>query len=207
VQKRLLWWLGLILVCQLAEAQNRRVQSQDVNRDSIAAMREARSLLDTEEKKGYGPQSTRFTYEENFKYNNIVFSPPDTLPENVHRFNDFAEYDFLIQNLGNLGTAVREMVWDPSIQSGAGSGYNSFNRFATTPDQIKYFDTRSPYTRINADFGGGGRSKTNVLFSLNDSINFNLVLPIIAFERTSNWPTCKEGTLTSKAQIGMFLAF
>lgn len=173
MQKRLSLWIVLLLVFQLAEAQDRRVQSRSVNRDSITAMRGAKSLLDTEEKKGYGPQSTRFTYEENFKYNDIVFSSPDTLPENTHRFNDLASEDFLIQNMGNIGSAVRKLIWDPSIKTGVNSGYNAFNSFYTTPDQIKYFDTRSPYTELNADFGSGGRAKTSVLFSLNDSINFN----------------------------------
>lgn len=174
MQKRVLWLIGLLLVCQLVDAQNRRGESRNVNRDSIAAMRNAKDLLNPEEKKGYGPKSTRFTYEENFKYNDIVFSTPDTLPENVHRFNDLAEHDFLIQNLGNIGTAIRSLVWDPSLQIGVSPGYNSFNSFHTTPDQIKYFDTRSPFTKINADFGSGGRAKTSVLFSLNDSINFNI---------------------------------
>lgn len=166
--------MGMLLTCQMLSAQNIRVQSQDVNRDSIAAMRNAKSLLNPEEKKGYGPQSTRYTYEENFKFNDIVFRSPDTLPENTHRFNDLSLRDFQIQNLGNMGTAVRELVWDPDIQSGTGSGYRSFDDFYTSPDQIKYFDTRSPFTEINADFGSGGRAQTSVLFSFNDSINFNI---------------------------------
>jgi len=173
VHKHVFWLIGMLLVYQLADAQNVRVQSQDVNRDSIAALRNAKSLLNPEEKKNYGPNSTRYTYEENFKYNDIVFNSLDTLPENTHRFNDLAEYDFLIQNLGNLGTAIRNLVWDPDMNTGASAGYKSFDRFYTTPDQIKYFDTRSPYTSLSADFGSGGRARTNVLFSLNDSINFN----------------------------------
>ncbi len=171
---RLLLWIGLICFSQLAVGQNRRQQSQDINRDSLAAMRDAKSLLNPEEKKGYGPQSTRFTYEENFKFNDIVFFSPDTLPENIHRFNDLAQQDFLIQNLGNIGTALRSLPWDPSIQTGVASGYSAFDEFYTTSDEIRYFDTRSPYTEIKADFGGGGRAKTSVLFTFNDSINFNI---------------------------------
>lgn len=166
--------LVLLTLSQLAVAQNRRGQSQDVNRDSIAAMRNARRILDTEEKKGYGPQSTRFTYEENFKFNDIVFFSPDTLPENIHRFNDLAKNDYLIQNLGNIGTAQRNLIWDPSAKSGVTSGYSAYDPFFTKPEDIRYFDTRSPYTEIKADFGGGNRSTTNVLFTFNDSVHFNI---------------------------------
>lgn len=171
---KLLICIGLLCFAQLAVSQTRRTQSQNVNRDSISSLRNAKSLLDPEVKKGYGPQSTRFTYEENFKFNDIVFYSPDTLPENIHRFNDLAQSDFLIQNLGNIGTARRDLEWDPSIRTGMTSGYAAYDAFATTPDRIRYFDTRSPYTEIIADFGGGGRSKTNVLFTFNDSINFNI---------------------------------
>ena len=171
---RFLLWIWLICLSQLTVAQVRRQQSQDINRDSVVAMRNAKSLLNTEEKKGYGSQSTRFTYEENFKFNDIVFYSPDTLPENIHRFNELANQDFLIQNLGNIGTALRSLEWNPTIQTGVTSGYTAYDEFYTTSDEIRYFDTRSPYTEILADFGGGGRAITNVVFTFNDSINFNI---------------------------------
>lgn len=169
-----LFLLILISCTQLSVSQTRRQETQNVNRDSIAAMRGARKLLDTQEAKGYSAESTRFTYEENFKFNDIVFYSPDTLPENIHRFNDLAQYDFLIQNLGNIGTALHRLEWNPNAQTGVSSGYHAYDEFYTSSEDIRYFDTRSPYTEIMADFGGNGRAKTNVLFTFNDSINFNI---------------------------------
>lgn len=122
----------------------------------------------------YDANSTRFTYEKNFKFNNIVFSNPDTIPDNFHRASFYERSNYTIQNLGNAGTAQRSLFYQTPRTIGRTSGYNAFNNFYTRPDQIRYFDTRSPYTDIEAIFLGGGRAITNVLFTLNDSTQFNI---------------------------------
>lgn len=175
VQKSILVFVGFLLFTQVALGQRLRMaEGADVNRDSIAAMRNKKSLLDTTVEKKYGASSTRFTYEANFKYNDIVFYSPDTLPENLHRFDDLAKNDYLIQNLGNIGTAMRQLFYNPSANSGITSGYYVYDQFYTTPDQIRYYDTRSPFTKIETDFGGGNRNRTDIIFTFNDSINFNI---------------------------------
>ena len=131
-------------------------------------------LFDEEEELKYGPGNTRFTYEENFKFNTLVFTNPDSLPYNLHRFSDLERSNYTIQNLGNLGTAQRSMFFQPSKVIGRTSGFNAFDAFYTSPDKIRYFDTRSPYTDVYAAFGGGGRAYTKVLFTLNDSVQFNI---------------------------------
>ena len=170
-------------------------------------MRDAKSLLNTEEKKGYGSQSTRFTYEENFKFNDIVFYSPDTLPENIHRFNELANQDFLIQNLGNIGTALRSLEWNPTIQTGVTSGYTAYDEFYTTSDEIRYFDTRSPYTEILADFGELGRAITNVVFTFNDSINFNIGASYKSIRADKQLAYLQRGDRHVRVMIGTYLAF
>ena len=175
VQKSILVFLGLVLLCQLGNAQQLRMAGgSDVNRDSIASMRNQKSLLDTTEEKKYGANSTRFTYEDNFKFNDIVFYSPDTVPENLHRFSDLERNNYLIQNIGNVGTAIHPLFFNPSTNSGRTSGYHAFDQFYTTPDKVKYYDTRSPFTKIESNFGGGGRTITDIIFTFNDSINFNI---------------------------------
>lgn len=122
----------------------------------------------------YGAHTTRFTYEENFKFNNIKFSNPDTIPDNLHRFSDLERSGHLIQNLGNVGTPYRSLLFEPSKVIGRTSGYHVYDKFYTKPEDIKYYDTRSPYTDVFAAFGGGGRAVTNVTFALNDSVHFNI---------------------------------
>ncbi len=140
----------------------------------IQARMKARDAEALASKATYNAKSTRFTYEKNFKFNNIVFQNPDTIPDNMHRVSDLEKSGYLIQNLGNVGTAQRSLFFEPGRVIGRTSGYTAYDAFSTSPDQIRYFDTRSPYTDVRAFFAGGGRSITEVTFTFNDSTQFNI---------------------------------
>lgn len=175
VRKGLLIFLSWVCVSGALFGQGNNLSSfKNASSDSLLTARSKAREANQEKKGKYGAQTTRFTYEENFKFNNIAFTTPDTIPDNLHRFTDLGRGDFLIQNLGNLGTAHRSLFFEPSKRIGRTSGYHVFDRFHTTPDQIKYYDTRSPFTDVFAGFGGGGRARTDVTFTLNDSVQFNI---------------------------------
>lgn len=140
----------------------------------LQARMQARNAEALEDKRNYNARSTRFTYESNFKLNNIVFSNPDTIPDNMHRVSMYERNNYLIQNLGNVGTAQRSLFYQPSGVLGRTSGYTAYDPFYTTPDKIRYFDTRSPFTDVEAIFAGGGRAISKVLFTFNDSTQFNI---------------------------------
>ncbi len=175
VRKGLLIFLSCISFALVAVGQGNTLSSfKNAESDSLLAARSKAREANQKKEGKYGAQTTRFTYEENFKFNNIVFTNPDTIPDNLHRFTDLGKGGYLIQNLGNLGTAHRSLFFEPSKVIGRTSGYHVYDQFHTTPDQIKYYDTRSPFTDVFAGFGGGGRARTDVTFTLNDSVQFNI---------------------------------
>lgn len=149
---------------------------QNARRDTSRLNRGDRRIMGDTIKNKYSAKTTRFTYERNFKFNNIEFLNPDTIPDNLHRFTDLEQGNNFIQNLGNLGTAQRSLFYEPIEVIGRRSGYHAYDAFYTSPDKIRYFDTRSPYTDITAIFGGGGRAIADVLFTFNDSTQSNLGL-------------------------------
>ncbi len=164
----------LVLFLLLLTAHGLFAQGGGFNSSQFSSGNTMGRMFDEEEELKYGPANTRYTYEKNFKFNTLVFSNPDTLPFNLHRFTDFERSNYTIQNLGNLGTAQRSMFYQPSEVIGRSSGFESYDAFYTSPDKIKYYDTRSPFTDVFAAFGGGGRALTNVLYTFNDSIQFNI---------------------------------
>lgn len=174
VRKGLLIFISVVGLAGWVHAQNELNSFKNTSSDSLLEARSRQRQENAVKKGSYGASSTRFTYERNFKFNNIVFTNPDTIPDNLHRFSDLERDDYLVQNLGNLGTAYRSLFFEPSKTIGRTSGYHVYDRFHTTPDQIKYYDTRSPFTDVYAAFGGGGRARTDVTFTLNDSIQFNI---------------------------------
>ncbi|NVK83438.1 MAG: hypothetical protein HWE21_03900 [Cytophagia bacterium] len=160
-------WIGV-------NAQN-NLNSFSNGADSVLQARmNARDAEALSNKENYSAKSTRYTYERNFKFNDIVFFNPDTIPDNMHRISFYERNNYLIQNLGNIGTAQRSLFYEVPKTIGRTSGYNAYDAFYTTPDKIRYFDTRSPYTDIEALFAGGGRAITRVTFTLNDSTQFNI---------------------------------
>lgn len=172
--RKILLFIGFCCCWFGVNAQN-NLSSFENGADSVLQARmNARDAEALKNKENYSAKSTRFTYERNFKYNNIIFQNPDTIPDNMHRVSFYERNNYLIQNLGNIGTAQRSLFYEPAKTIGKTSGYNAYNSFYTTPDKIRYFDTRSPYTDISAYFAGGGRAITNVTFTLNDSTQFNI---------------------------------
>lgn len=171
VLKRLLLFSVFLFFGLTALAQRNNTFS--VNRDSMISRNNRKLLTDTV-KNVYGPKTTRYTYERNFKFNDLVFFYPDTIPDNLHRYTDIERNGNEGQNLGNLGTAYRSLYYQPSNIIGKRFGFNAYDEFYLAPEDIKYFDTKSPFTEINVRYGGGRRAITDIIFSLNDSIYLNL---------------------------------
>ncbi len=131
-------------------------------------------ILDDSTKQVYGPFTTEFTYEDNIKYNDPQVFPMDTLIRNQHRFNFVNAGDNKFQDLGNVGTAIRSLYYQIPQQIGIRSGFHAFDHYFLDPRGIRYYNTKSPYTKLSAVFGGNGRSLVDVSFSRSDSTVFNM---------------------------------
>ena len=133
-------------------------------------------ILDDTTKLVYGPSTTQYLYERNIKYNDLYFTPVDTAIFNLHRFTPTEVSRYLIQDLGVLGTANRNLYYTPPTIIGARSGFSAYESFFKPTEDFRYYDTKSPYSRIGAAIGGKGRSRVDVGFNRSDSSNFNIGL-------------------------------
>ncbi|MDN5211547.1 hypothetical protein QQ020_05780 [Fulvivirgaceae bacterium BMA12] len=115
----------------------------------------------------YGPFTTRFFTEKQIKYGDTTKHFLDTLPDNFQRFDQVSINDYRYQNLGNLGTSLRPIFYEAPKIIGKTSGFSSYNPYFKSPDEIKYYNTKSPYSSIKSVFGGEGRSVVDVQFSRN----------------------------------------
>ena len=139
VRRGILIFVGILLVLEGFSQVDRgakKLQS-DSSRKRI--------LGDTIEA-SYTALTTKFIYEKNIKFNDVVFYHPDTVPDNFHQFTDLEKNQNFVQNLGNIGTAFKPLFFEPKNEIGRTTGFQSFDEFHTGPDDIKYFDTRSPFT-------------------------------------------------------------
>ena len=131
-------------------------------------------ILDDSTKQVFGPETTEYTLEKNIKYDDPKAYSVDTIITNKHRHSFLSKRDNRMQDLGNIGTAMRPLYYQIPENIGRTSGFNSFNEYVIKPEDIRYFDTKSPYTRLGVNFGGNGRSLVDVSFSRSDSTVFNV---------------------------------
>lgn len=133
-------------------------------------------ILDDSTKMVYGPETTRYFYESSIVQERDTLVVLDTTLIDFHRFTLVDKYHNRLQDLGNIGTATQRIFFQAPEQIGLTSGYNAYDLYFSRPQDIKYYDSRSPYTKIKAFFGGNARSMVDVDFSRNINPRWNLGL-------------------------------
>ncbi len=133
-------------------------------------------ILDDSTKLVYGPNSTSYIKEENVLYNDLTFTVIDTTSINYHRWSKVEKTEYRMQDLGISGTAMRSIYYElPSI-IGVRSGYSAYVPYYKSISDFRYYDTKSPYSRVGAALGGRNRTYVDVGFNRSDSSNFNIGL-------------------------------
>lgn len=131
-------------------------------------------VIDDTTRQVYGPNTSKYFYEEDMFFNRVVYHPIDTAIRNYHRNSSFvAKNDFLYQDLGNLGTAIRPIFEKAPDLIGATTGFRSYDLYWDS-ENVRYYDTKSPYTNLHLVLGGQGRSVTRAAFSRNVNSRWNL---------------------------------
>lgn len=131
-------------------------------------------ILDDSTKVVYGPNTTRYIKEDNILYNDLTFTVIDTSSINTHRWSMPEKTEYRMQDLGVSGTALRNIYYKLPYLMGARSGYSAYVPYYKSIHDFKYYDTKSPYSRIGAAIGGKNRTVVDVGFNRSDSSNFNI---------------------------------
>src|SRR5690606_11858796 len=134
----------------------------------------------------YGPTTTAFFYEpdilnglDSTRYN------VDTSMTNFHRWTFVDQSYHRLVDLGNIGTAARPMFFSPRTSVGRELGFRAFDAYGFKADEVKYYDTRSPYTDMYYVQGGLNREILNFGFTqnVNPRLNFGFRVHRISSKR------------------------
>ncbi len=144
----------------------RRVEQSMKSEPTGAAKRTRSKIVNDSAKTIYGPQTVLSTTELDLFENKKNYKPLDTSIINLHRWDFVRKYENKYQDLGNLGTALNPIFPLVSTTIGATSGFKVYDLYyeSATP---RYYDTKSPFARVNVIWGGKGRSLTHVEFTRN----------------------------------------
>lgn len=139
---------------------------------------DGRVVLDDSTKQIYGPRTTRYFLETDLFNNRKTLYPIDTNLAGFHQYEWVKRTGHRLTDLGNLGTATRPTYYEPPARIGAQIGFNAFDPYAFTPETIRYYDTKSPFTNIYYVQGGRGQNVLNFDFSRNVNPRLNLGLDV-----------------------------
>lgn len=134
--------------------------------------RKGSRIIDDTTKQVYGPKTSRYYFEKDVFFNRQTYHTIDTAIRNFHRYTYLQRNNNMYQDLGNIGTAIRPIFYHVPDVIGATSGFQSYDLYWDM-EQIKNYDTKSPYTFMNVILGGKGRSITKAAFSRNINPRWN----------------------------------
>lgn len=155
-------------------------------------------VLDDSTKNLYGPSTALHFFEEDILNNrDTVRYRLDTSLNNLHRWTYVDQSWNNLVDLGNLGTATRFTLFQPRQQVGAQLGFRAYDPYAIQPNEVKYYDTRSPLTEMTFISGGLGRNILRFGFNQNITPRLNMGFKLQRF--TSNKQFGTFSTLGSQA--------
>ena len=130
----------------------------------------------------YGTKTTKVYREDDFLRGNYNLRNVDTALTNMHQARNWYHDTTFYQDQGNVGTAAKPILWRYPQRIGVRLGKNIFDRYAYDPQNINYFDTKSPYTHLYYIQGGQGEQ----IFEAKHSRSIKKTANIgFAFERMS----------------------
>ncbi len=138
-----------------------------------------RSGIDDSTKIIYGPTSVRYILEKDIINNKKTLYTIDTTLDGFHGYSALAQTGYLYQDLGIMGTASKALYYQAPAQLGAMMGYDAFSLYTYKTDEVKYFNTKSPFSNLKFVLGGNGQNyldfdiNRNVDSLWNVGFNFN----------------------------------
>ncbi len=133
-------------------------------------------ILDDSTKQVYDTKTVRYILEEDILNNRKTFYNPDTTFQNFHLFDFNYRSGLLYQDLGNIGTAIKPLFYEPSEQIGKQLGFSTYGSYAFDVTKTKYYNTKSPYTNVYYVQSAGGTGRMHFTHSQNIKPRLNITL-------------------------------
>ncbi len=167
---------------------------QPTQQDKTKQKENGRIGLDDSTKVIYGPTSTKYFLEEDVFNNRKRFYTIDTTMDGIHNYNFVQRNRNLYTDLGNIGTAIRPLFYKAPEQIGTMLGYDAFSLYTFKPSQVRYFNTKSPFSNIIYVPGGNNQDLLQFELSRNIDSLWNVGINV---QRISSNKQLIDGTATA----------
>ncbi len=138
------------------------------------------ALLDSMRKKDENREDSVIYTARFIRYTNIgtlrdstKVLPLDTSILNFQNYSPIRQPERPTINLGALGLAARDMLFNPSKAIGFDPGFHTLDAYLLTQDSLRYYRARAPFTDLYYVNGGGKDQLFKVIHSQNIKPNWN----------------------------------
>ncbi|MCX2474747.1 putative porin [Pedobacter sp. MC2016-05] len=131
-----------------------------------------RKKLDAKDSVVFTAKFIRFT-KLGLSRDSIVLLPLDTSTRNIQNYSPLLQPQNPTINNGNMGLAARPLLYEPSKRIGFDAGFHSLDYYALTPEDIIYYQARSPYTSLYLVSAGQKEQLFKAIHSQNIKKNWN----------------------------------
>jgi hypothetical protein len=166
-----------------------------------------RAALDDSTKQIYGPQTVHYFLESDAINSEVIQRRIDTSLTLMHRYLVQERDGFLSTNLGNQGTAYRDVLTRAPKALGTQMGYQAYMPYAFQAEQIRYYQTKSPYSDVTYNLGAGGQTNLNFAFARNVDSLWNVGVEVQRLNADKNLTDAafKSGEQSLTGQWGLLL--
>lgn len=114
-------------------------------------------------------------HETRFAYQDLLLQNIDTTLENFHRYAPIMNWK-IPHIASNMGNAPRPLQFDIRNSLGYSHGYHTLDNYFLNIDSVKYYDTKTPFTSAEYDFGIGDESFVKLTHAQNIRPNWNVTV-------------------------------
>ncbi|MDX5346370.1 MAG: putative porin, partial [Hymenobacteraceae bacterium] len=124
-------------------------------------------IVDDSTRMIYSARTTRVLFEKEVLRGRQAELFVDTALTRMYQPRYWFGDSIYYQDLGNIGTASQPLLFEFPKEIGVRLGKNVFDRYAYRPEEVMYFDTRSPYSHLIYNQGTLGQQYLEGKFTRN----------------------------------------
>ena len=130
-------------------------------------------------------------------YRRFNFNKKELLDSSLDDFNKRYLLPYYAYNLGNYGTAVKSLLFNPSLKAGFDAGFHQYDMYNFSIENTKFYNTTKPFTVLSYLLGSSAEQIVDLVHTQNHKTNFNFSLEY----RFSNSPGVLRSQNASNSNI------
>lgn len=142
--------------------------------DTTRVERTLGQLINDSIQQVYGPHTTEYFTADSWNWEKNSRFNPDTLLKDLHRYSYLAKSGYQMQQLSAIASPSQAFFHPLPTQIGSRLGINALDYLLPTPQNWRFYNTKSPYSYWEYIQGGGGRSYLDAVYSRNVNPRSNI---------------------------------